>query len=252
MMALVRLLEAFRPTDPVAIREPAGYRVWLSVTSTPKRIGKLPMYLRQFSGMSGIIVNVPMAFRDSESYPIDALLSLQSMPLVKLHRLQHDIGPMCKLVPTVEFLRSRSDSDRVCHRDVVVTVDDDVWYTANAIQHLIDELVKCETVVANKCTSTPAVPRMLQGHWGVAYPLWALPPCVLADMLKCTTFNACSRHDDMCISWALQRHGVPIQTTTLGRSAAWESALGYDSDALSVSGAANDARCGSTLSAKEL
>lgn len=254
---LVALLEFFRPQRPVTLTAPPDVSVWLSVTSTPKRLKTLPQYLSQFRGASGILVCLPELFRNTEAYSPDTVEAVQRMPGVTLLRAPQDIGPLCKLVPALQWLGgaaegAAADAPAECSRTLIVTIDDDVWYTANAIQSLIDVALAngLAAVVANKTTRAEGLPIMAQGHWGVAYPVGLLTPAWLKCVMAYTAQPACARHDDMCISWALQETKTRVVATGLGRGAAWESALGYDDDALSLSGAASDTRCSEQLRAK--
>lgn len=105
-------------------------RTVISLTSTPDRIGLIgPTIVSLFEQtlrVDEIALNIPLVSRKGISYDIPKWL--QESTVVKIHRVEKDLGPATKVLPTLQ----REDAGTK-----IIVVDDDVIYHSNTVRALV-------------------------------------------------------------------------------------------------------------------
>lgn len=101
-------------------------KIVVSFTTSPKRIHlcrkMINSILRQSRRPNLILLNIPRKFeRTGEQYKIPEDLS----PLVKVNIIEKDLGPITKILPTIEYLRRNNYDPKDTQ---VIYLDDDVRY----------------------------------------------------------------------------------------------------------------------------
>jgi len=107
-------------------------KIWVSLTTTPKRIKNIRPTLRSLMHQSispeMIVINIPNLYRNREPYEIpDFLLK---MPGIKINRIEHDLGPASKLLPTLKLSLLKND-------DLIIVVDDDQVYPYHLLKNYL-------------------------------------------------------------------------------------------------------------------
>jgi len=100
-----------------------GVRLWVSLTSSPARLGFVESVLQSpdLRHVSGVFLNLPDTYRPTgEEYTVSARL-YGSCSKLWINRCGADIGPATKIIPTIRALQV---SGRPLH-DIVVSIDDD-------------------------------------------------------------------------------------------------------------------------------
>jgi hypothetical protein len=118
----------------------ANYKIIVSLTTIPERLEKdlpktcIESILKQTVKPDMIIVNIPKVSKKGIKY--SEKLAKQLLDLDSIVRVQfgvQDIGPITKLVPTLNFIENN------CLDDVqMVLVDDDCTYNERMIENLIN------------------------------------------------------------------------------------------------------------------
>ena len=110
--------------DPKVREFFANHKVYISLTSSPKRLAKIIYVLNtlDLSLVEKVLVSIPYQFgRDGSKYEIpDAIENHEKIEII---RIEKDLGPITKLVPAVEFLKDLGEEE-----SLVITVDDDIGY----------------------------------------------------------------------------------------------------------------------------
>jgi hypothetical protein len=100
--------------------------VYFSMTTSPIRLRKIGVALSlilHFPYIKEIHINLPVLYRNKESYnqkDIDFIQNLSDK--IKIFRVKEDIGPLTKILPTIERLREKKINN------IVISVDDDIFY----------------------------------------------------------------------------------------------------------------------------
>ena len=214
-------------TEPLARDFLKDHKIYVSVTTSPQRISRLPLVLStlDLTHVEEVVIALPLAYgRDGSAYEIPP--ELYTLPKVRILRPEVDWGSATKLIPAADYVKSKGPNG------VVVTIDDDIGYPNGMIDDLISFSARqpdsalgisgrrlgyygikprnifrpAPTAVAGKGESLVAV-DLLQGYAGIAYPADRLD----TDLLKrwATQCVSCRTADDLIISMALQKLGVP-------------------------------------------
>jgi len=111
-------------------------KIIVTMTTIPERIEKktikktLDSLVNQTKKPDIIYINVPKKSKKNIDYPIDKLNEITSnYDNVKVNLIEDDLGPITKIIPTLEFINSD---------DSVILVDDDVQYKPVMIEQLIN------------------------------------------------------------------------------------------------------------------
>lgn len=111
------------------------YRVIVSLTTSPNRLLLLEpviqSILKQEYPISHIELNLPQKYKNKEEYVIPEFLNKYER--VKVFRIEKDIGPATKIIPTI--LRYREDNSSP--ETFIVSVDDDHYYPDKIISTLL-------------------------------------------------------------------------------------------------------------------
>ena len=202
-------------------------KVYVSLTTSPSRIERVATTLKSLNLdlIDTIFVSLPEKFRDKETYTIPD--ALRNSPKVRIMQGGSDLGPIMKLLPTVLEVRRLGQPDAI-----VITIDDDVGYSADVLGQLLKHAVLYNAPAGGKgmnidfwdirselwperlvrspaCYSGYDVTYCdaLEGYGAVAYPVRLID----VDLLKSLTLTskACKTADDIVISYGLAKRGVP-------------------------------------------
>lgn len=107
-------------------------RVVVSLTTIPSRLPHIAPTINSLVLQSHvpdrIVLNIPMvSARENRSYDIPA--SLANHPKVFINRCTDDLGPIMKLLPTLDV---EQDSETI-----IITVDDDIIYARSLVKELL-------------------------------------------------------------------------------------------------------------------
>lgn len=191
---------------------PSRRTVIVSLTVIPPRLADVGRRLRFLdrSQVSEIHINLPHTFaRTGEAYP-PVPPDLMSMPKIRVFRLSRDLGPMSKLLPTLDRVKDPNA--------IVITLDDDIGYDHAVVPQLLWEWRRFgaprHAAIANVVKFPEAVrPWMsapvLEGFAGVLYPR-SLFQDEAINMLRLAVDTECFVADDVAISMAIERFGGKI------------------------------------------
>ena len=115
----------------VASKKP---KIYISLTSNPLRLKNIPLMLSflDLTHVYQIHINLPKYYRNKKKgvysqKEIDYIKSLDSR--IKVYRLDKDIGPITKILPTLKRVRD--------NKAIIISLDDDVGYPRSIINELI-------------------------------------------------------------------------------------------------------------------
>lgn len=106
--------------------------VYGSMTTSPSRIKKISIavsiillspYIKE------LFINIPLLYRNEENYDEKEIEKLRGMDRVKIVRLEKDIGPISKILPSLENIKDK--------KSIIISFDDDVFYPPSLINELI-------------------------------------------------------------------------------------------------------------------
>ena len=185
------------------------HTVIVSMTTIPERIedGRIHKtihsVLTQSYPVDAFHINIPHETRKKKPYPEDKIKELQRLyPTVTIHRVEKDLGPITKLVPTLQHMRVY---------DYVVLVDDDVVYEKDMIRNLVDSgldavgyagRVDDMVFTTSDTVSRPTPCVFLETYAGVLYRT------TLFDAFD-EDMTVCPNQDDIVIGHHLKRHNIP-------------------------------------------
>jgi hypothetical protein len=116
----------------------------VSLTTIPERLWKglpeicIDSILKQSIRPDYIIINIPEISKKGEPYCKDKAIALEILsPLVKVQYGVKDIGPITKMIPTLNFLKSQNIDNAQ-----IILVDDDCIYDPIMIEILIKTKTK--------------------------------------------------------------------------------------------------------------
>lgn len=221
---VLQCLERYPTEDILLDKQTADYlskhKVYVSLTTSPKRISKIKWVLKglDLTHVDTVYLSLPDRYKNKDDYATPTNLTTD-FPKLKIIRRAHDLGPIMKLIPAVEEIQALGDLDAL-----VITIDDDTAYPRGMIGQLIKESTRRQAVVAG-CGQTahfhgyqqywfepaalfPAV-NLVEGYCGIAYPIRFVD---IERMKKISTVgpgNVCKTSDDLVISWVLAEKKVP-------------------------------------------
>lgn len=228
------------------------HKVYISVTSSPKRLGKIPMVLKTLDQdlIEKIFISLPEKFRDKEEYTMSA--ELKDFPKVEILQGGEDLGPIMKLLPAIRRVKELGDLDAI-----VVTVDDDTGYDADLLGQLVKHAILHHSVAASKGMNVDnwgidgklwpekgvrspgcysgydfSYCDVVEGYGAIAYPVRLVDADLLETLAKLT--KACKMSDDLTISFGLAASGSPrgVVTTISFFDGVVQFPYGFEEDAL--------------------
>lgn len=218
----------------------ASAKAFLSFSPHPARIDLIDRVLLPLeelilsNDIERVFINIPIFFRNTQSeiYDEDGLRALEQSlndryyGKVIINRFKPDLGPISKLLPTINILHSQNE---YAEDSIVVTIDDDYAYSPRAIRALIAQRVSGQPVMSFGGNSinywvkqVSAFPKkveggkirsvaerspvdLIEGWAGVAYRLSDIPPqrAELMSLLATRVSKDCYLSDDLVISYTL-------------------------------------------------
>ena len=204
------------------------HKVYISMTTNPERIKALPMLLPLINTeyVDEIHINIPLKYKNTEDYDENDILELKLIDKVRVFRVEKDLGPVTKILPT---LRRVGDEDAI-----IISLDDDIAYTKSLINKLIETSIKypnevvggrgytfssCKSNEKIRCfdidsinewwsseSATKPYVDIIEGFGGIAYKK-RLVDCDLLEKLNEVSSN-CKFSDDLTINYTLAKRGV--------------------------------------------
>lgn len=219
--SLPRVFQEFESTDK---RRGQDLRVIATLTTSPLRIFKMRDMLRSITDQSRppdlVIINLPPRFeRTGEEYTIPDWLNREAFPTVIVHRCDRDLGPITKLVPTLNVVSS--------HVDYLWVVDDDQLYHPRELEFLLDQAATREGVLCltglqrrgtdDKVSFTEAKFQegkvdVFEAYAGVLIPVSTIHMGTFMPYVERAIQDPdCRTSDDLITSTYLERRGVLVQ-----------------------------------------
>jgi hypothetical protein len=216
-------------------------RVYVSLTTNPKRLSKLHYVLQTIDMdlVNKVFLTLPRKYRGEQNYNISRKLSNRFRKL-KFLSIDHDIGPTGKILPFIQYINSTMSSyDNAAA--VIISIDDDNIYDGSMVSTLVYNSLKCGVNCAVAASSQPIkfwnIPsagypsqsahltdhvefsqdckhtEVIEGFAGVAYrprqfDLELFDSIVFST--KQSLFKSCKWSDDMLISYLLSFSNVSL------------------------------------------
>jgi len=151
------------------------HKVYVSLTSSPTRLEKLPDVLEtlDLDIVDTVFLALPEKYRNTEPYDIPTWL-LQ-YPKLRILRPSKDIGPATKILPAA--LEVQADSDAI-----VISIDDDVAYPRGMVKQIVKLVILEDAVVGGQGRNIEFFGLHRQ-HWPQIWP--RLPMCGESDLSQC-------------------------------------------------------------------
>lgn len=198
------------------------YKVIVSFTTSPSRLLRvrpvIESLLKQDYEVAGIEINLPKKYKNSEEYILPDFLELnpdsnicKHYPKVKIFRIENDLGPGTKIVPTI--LRYIDNPDPNLY---LVSVDDDNRYPEKLVSSLLKGMklygeshIYCiggyNLRLASKCRVeldeiSEGKVSVIEGIYGVLYNPRLFTEELGAYFYKVMENKKCFTSDDITIS----------------------------------------------------
>lgn len=203
-----------------------NHKIYISMTSSPKRIEKITSSLQficKIPIIYKIFINIPDFYRNEEPYDdnvIDRLLNFDDK--INITRFPNDIGPISKLLPTLDFVDDPES--------IIITIDDDIIYSPALFYELVYHIVLYPGVYSGKgfdltkegyakkdvdrskwsLKTIPKHPQkdVIEGFACIAYKRKYLDKDELLRLSKVS--NNCKLSDDFIISFYLNKKNIPL------------------------------------------
>ena len=146
--------------DPVVSAYLAQHPVYISLTTSPKRIKYLHhvLDLLDLENVTEILLALPDKFgRNGQSYEIPE--NIKNFPKLKILRMAVDLGPISKMLPALDY------SVAIDPGALVISIDDDIAYARGMVNELLFHLIHENLAVVGG--QTPFI-----SSWGVDQSLW--------------------------------------------------------------------------------
>jgi hypothetical protein len=246
------------------------HKVYISLTSSPKRLSMVPYVLRTLNLEHIEEVFLALPIRSGYGKPDEKGIGemydqniinkvTKFSPKVKILKIEKDLGPISKLIPAVEYVKQQGDLNAI-----VITVDDDSGYPWGAMNELIFSAVLNEnSVVAASAQDLPfwkissyGFPyvhdargfftcgtsefsncNIIEGFGGVAYRVGFVNTDLMKHLIATDSGRSCFASDDLVISYALAKEGVIAKKIrnhfyALNAGGVQQFLYGFGSDAL--------------------
>jgi hypothetical protein len=231
------------------------HKVYVSLTTSPKRIQYVPHVLRSLDleMVEKIFIAIPERYgRDGSVYEIPQ--ELLDFPKVQFLRIPVDLGPITKLLPAAEYVQSM-DPD-----SLIITIDDDVGYPKGMIAEYVHAIVQRDRTVvgmrgfdmsywkihdfafpkplSGPLGNHPQV-QILEGFCGIAYRAKHVDVELMKHLSRKDRFPECFVSDDLVISFALalsKVDRVAVSTRFYNIKKICPLKYGFEADALHQGG----------------
>lgn len=187
----------------------------------PALLDKLP---ERFSGW----INVPwVRAKDGTAYPAAVPLELAEHPRITVHRVASDMGPITKLLPTLDAVHDP--------RVLLVVIDDDIVYPPAVILAMTNGMAGDTSgfVRGTQAYRHPVTGfAIVEGFAGIVIPRAVMTHAVVEELRTLGTApnSPCFTSDDYVISVVLARHHIPVQAFSLNREKAGMDTSASDQD----------------------
>ena len=172
--------------------------IFCTLTTIPERMDKLEKTLGSIRNQSlqptYIILNIPTKTRKGGTYDMNRIKILEEKYKLFVNVVEKDLGPITKIIPTLDFVKSG---------DKIFIVDDDTVYDKNALKRLYDANMPAVGFYGRKDmiwhenkTDIPMRMDFLETYGGVLYDADILMGLKIVDK--------CSSQDDIIIGKRLK------------------------------------------------
>jgi hypothetical protein len=235
--------------DPVKIPK-NNNKIIISMTSGPLRLRNIPVVLNllDLSCIDEIHINLPKLYRNEKEYKKEDIEFVKGVDSrIKIFRIDEDIGPMTKIIPTLQRIKDP--------KTIIISIDDDIGYPFNLISSLIARSIKKPNEI---CTGAGFVfgdytgsdfnrnlwPRkkaptckgyvdIVEGWGSIAYKKSIISNSMINEMLRLNKISKnCKLSDDFTISYVLASHGIKCYEIPGIRDKLYPFGYGEDADAL--------------------
>tara|TARA_B110000285_G_C14930189_1_gene516952 strand:- start:49 stop:813 length:765 start_codon:yes stop_codon:yes gene_type:complete len=200
LILLVLLVLSYKATRPIVV----------SMTTIPERITSHKIHktinsiLEQSYPVERFYINIPYKTMKNKPYPEDMIDTLiQQYPSVIFNRVENDLGPITKLVPTLSHVHvgewiALIDDDTVYNKDMITNLVDSDGDAVGYAGRLKDGL----SYITSENVQQGTECEFLETFAGVLYK------AELFDDFKTDTDSTCVNQDDIVIGRHLERQGV--------------------------------------------
>lgn len=222
----------------------ARKKIYLSLTTIPSRVDTLGKTLSTIDSthIEKIFLTLPKFDWEGNALNYDLPSDLEHLEKLQILRPHLDLGPISKLVPSLEFLKQYDPNS------YLITIDDDVAYPFGFINEFINHFYQYPNHVI--AASIPHItgwtgndpwlwpyrrPQgdVVEGFAGVGYPVWKMDTQLMKYLASLNIFSRLS--DDVVISYVLAASNIDIKrlnTKYHNVDMIWSFAFGHREDAL--------------------
>lgn len=201
--------------DPIVMAYLEQHPVYVSLTTSPKRISRIKHVFEtlDLTHVREILLVLPQRFgRNGQAYDIPEELS--GDPRVRVLRIDKDLGPISKMLPAIEYASSMDPNA------LVISVDDDIAYSAGMVNEIIFHLARSRRQVFGGSVPNIAEWGIDAGLWpfqkdrgdivegwaGIGYRAGEIPVDRMRELSQLSKSTYAS--DDVVISYALAEAGI--------------------------------------------
>ena len=205
---VLKCVQSQTKEDVLAIPEIKNYlnkhKVYISLTSSPKRISKILPVLQSLDLklVTHIFLVLPLTFQNKPGADYLIPEEIKKFEKLQILRIKEDLGPITKLLPAIAYVNNSEENRQAGIKFVldtpaplnpadpnaiVITIDDDVVYYRGAISQFIKHAILKDSVVTGGGYNV--------AHWGIdrtrgwpqqeiAEPLCRLFPLSSCDLIE--------------------------------------------------------------------
>lgn len=199
-----------------------SHPVYGSMTSSPERLRKASTVISIILTnpyIKNLYINLPRKYRNKDPYNRKDIKYIESIdPRVEVRWLDEDIGPISKILPSLEAVKDK--------KAIIISFDDDVFYPPSLINELIYYSVRyphlipggagfsfgdMEDFIKRKNWPEKRKPKfpdvdVIEGWGGIAYRKEMVDIPLVKKLNKLGT--VCKLSDDLTLSYSHTKNGI--------------------------------------------
>tara|TARA_Y100000389_G_scaffold66272_1_gene62373 strand:- start:2911 stop:3756 length:846 start_codon:yes stop_codon:yes gene_type:complete len=190
-----KLVKNNNPTSCIDV--PSNHIAYITFTTIPSRVSN-PWFSKNLRntisqlGNETIILNVPDESHKGEKYLIPKTVTNLQGSNFKINKCGKDLGPITKLIPTLELQFIPDDA-------VIIVIDDDIKYRNLTFKRLTKSVLTHPDGVSSMCDD------QVEGFKGFAFK-----KSIMKGITQLVIPNKCKRIDDDVIQKFIKYHKIPI------------------------------------------
>lgn len=177
---------------------------YISLTTTPSRIGKIKptidSFLNQSLKPSGIILNIPKLSFKGEQYVIpDWLIEYDKTTILTINKVDKDYGPGTKLYGSLNVITNPNA--------IIIIADDDIVHSHDWFENIVSYCERDNSTVYTYVKWNFHGIDVAQGYMG-----FGIRRYMITDDILDFPDISCQRGDDLWISMHLHNKGIKIDS----------------------------------------